>query len=256
MRLRRSTKQYRVDSKPISLSRYDVVMGGIVAGAVLLLLIISASYLRAVTTRLLDIKVPVATSKAKYAPGAPISGLFFGEVFYSGQANVTRRVVCDSYSQPLDDFDSDPNNVVENPSKPRKLTGDARQIGYLPDDVPVGENCIIEFNSNYCVPYLFGCANRDVPYFTQSFEIVSQEEAQKDPNVAQPAPVEDRKMRTKQPPTTDSNTRTTTRDDVTGDQVEVQNNNTINNQDQKTYTECVSDKQGLLPTVGGIVSCL
>lgn len=247
MRFRRSTVQY--SNQRVPLSRLDLITSLAVAGAAVLIFIIGLTYLEARFKSLVDIKVPVATSKAKYAPKSQVSALFFGEVRYKGEVGVTRRLVCEGYTRPIDDFDDDANKVVENVSTPRKLIGNAIPVGILPEDAPIGQNCIIEFNNHYCIPYLFGCVVRDYPYYTQTFEIVSQEEAQKDPN-AQPAgnitvpqnqPAQ-KNQENFQAPTSTNNGST--------------NNNITIIEDKPTYTECVADKQGLFPTVGGIVSCL
>lgn len=120
--------------------------------------------------KLVDIKIPVATTKAKYYPGQMVGGLFFGEVYYNGRVQILREVFCEDYQETIKTTDGD--ELFQGKSTPHKLSGTARNIGLLPDNAPIGENCVIQFVNTYCLKTPFGPDCREITYYTQNFEII------------------------------------------------------------------------------------
>lgn len=123
-----------------------------------------------------DIKVPVATDQATYHPGEQISGIFFGEIFHKGEVRVLREIFCREYKAIIA-----PPPVAENgdfydtQSIPRKIEGLTVTIGLLPDDVPIGSNCVLQFTNVYRIQTPFGIRHIDYQYYTQNFSIVTRE---------------------------------------------------------------------------------
>lgn len=131
------------------------------------------------------IKVPVSTDKTEYFPGQDVSGLFFGEVYYSGETRITRKIICPHFRADI----PDPNTgkrVVDTVNRPHKLDGVAAYIGKIPSDSPVGEQCIIEFNNHYDIRTPFGSRPYDYTYYTYGFAIIaSAAPVQSQPTVGQ-----------------------------------------------------------------------
>lgn len=119
-----------------------------------------------------DIKVPVATDKAEYYAGQEVSGIFFGDVYYKGRVEILREVFCKDYRGVIKTEKGD--DIFKGISAPQHLEGTSRRIGNLPDDVPVGSNCVIQFLNTYNIETPFG--NRQIvrDYYTQNFKIVDK----------------------------------------------------------------------------------
>lgn len=132
-----------------------------------------------------DIKVPVATDKASYYNGQEISGIFFGDIYYKGNVKILREVFCKDYSRvikpPAEAANGDFFDTI---STPRKIEGLTVPIGTLPDDIPLGSNCVIQFTNVYEIPTPFGTRHVEYQYYTQNFSIVTRErrEQLEDPN--------------------------------------------------------------------------
>lgn len=126
--------------------------------------------------KLLEIKVPVATDQSSYSQGEEISGLFFGENYYTGHVKVLREVYCKNYKRaiipPKENADGD---FFSTRVEPTKYEGDSRKVGNLPDDVPVGSNCVLKFLNIYEIQTPFGIRKETVEYYTQNFSIISRE---------------------------------------------------------------------------------
>lgn len=128
--------------------------------------------------KLADIKVPVATDKASYYAGQPIKGIFFGEIYYNGEVRILREVFCaDNYHRTIKPpaesaVDGD---FFATQSKPHKLDGDTIPIGTLPDDAPLGANCVLQFTNVYDIKTPFGTRHEEYQYYTQNFSIVTKE---------------------------------------------------------------------------------
>lgn len=125
-----------------------------------------------------DIKVPIATDQATYSPGEPIGGIFFGEVYYKGEVRILREVFCsENYKRaikpPLES--TAPGGYYSTQSTPRTLNGTNVAIGNLPNDIPVGANCVIKFTNLYRINTPFGTRVVEYNYYTQNFSIVSPE---------------------------------------------------------------------------------
>lgn len=122
-----------------------------------------------------DIKVPVATDKASYYAGQQISGIFFGEIFYSGNVKILREVFCKDYTRiikpPIEAANGD---FFDTQSIPRKIEGLTVPIGTLPDDIPLGSNCVIQFTNVYEIPTPFGTRHVEYQYYTQNFSIITE----------------------------------------------------------------------------------
>lgn len=126
-----------------------------------------------------DIKVPVATDQASYYPGEQISGIFFGEIFYRGEVRVLREVFCKDYHDIIVPPESARNgDFYDTQSLPRKIEGLNVNIGALPDDIPVGSNCVLQFTNVYNIPTMFGTRHIEYQYYTQNFSIVTRERRQ------------------------------------------------------------------------------
>lgn len=127
--------------------------------------------------KLADIKVPVATDKASYTVSTEISGIFFGETYHTGDVKILREVFCKNYRGviPPDSENAD-GQLFRTQARPTKLEGETIRIGVLPDDVPVGSNCVIQFTNIYDIQTPFGVRHETVLYYTQNFTIVSKEE--------------------------------------------------------------------------------
>lgn len=123
-----------------------------------------------------DIKVPVATDRSAYAPGEQIGGIFFGEIFYKGNVKVLREVYCKDYKAVIEPpAEAKNGDFYDTQSIPRKLEGLSVNIGSLPNDIPVGKNCVLQFTNVYEIPTPFGTRHIEYSYYTQNFAIISQE---------------------------------------------------------------------------------
>lgn len=132
------------------------------------------SYVRPV--QLANIKVPVATDRASYAPGEEIAGIFFGEIYYSGEVRVLREVFCKGYKNVI--LPPDGNNrdeLYSTQSVPRKIEGLTVTIGNLPENIPVGLNCVLQFTNVYRIQTPFGARQEEYQYYTQNFSIAGNE---------------------------------------------------------------------------------
>lgn len=126
--------------------------------------------------KLLEIKVPVATDQSSYSQGEEISGLFFGENYYTGHVKILREVYCKNYKgvikPPAEGADGD---FFSTRVEPFKYEGVSRRIGNLPLEVPVGSNCVLKFLNIYELQTPFGVREETVEYHTQNFAIISKE---------------------------------------------------------------------------------
>lgn len=141
---------------------------GIVIGVVALLALI---FFQVRPIKTVDIKVPVATDRSSYYPGQQVSGIFFGDVFYEGRVEVLRDVYCKNYKSVIKTNDGD--SIFRGTSKPSHLDGTSREIGQLPDKIPVGSNCVIQFANTYHIGTPFGDRTITKTYYTQNFAIIS-----------------------------------------------------------------------------------
>lgn len=134
-------------------------------------------YVRPIKTA--DIKVPVATDQASYYPGEEISGIFFGEIYHKGEVRVLREVYCKNYKNIIVPPESARNgDFYDSQSIPRKIEGLSVTIGLLPDNIPVGLNCVLQFTNVYNIPTFFGTRHVEYQYYTQNFSIVTRERRQ------------------------------------------------------------------------------
>lgn len=165
----------RYTAKVKGLAFIDLLTLGLVISAFLLAIAVGVSYVKAAyLTKLSQIEVPVATVKSEYKRGELIEGQFFGEVFWAGQVDYTRQLICPNYVDVLPSL-IDGRLIVNGKGTPRTLKGERAPIAYTPLNAPTNVNCTIQFNNHYCIPYLFGCANRDYSYYTQTFTITDDE---------------------------------------------------------------------------------
>lgn len=141
-----------------------------------LLALVALIYYQARPIKLADIKVPVATDKSSYYAGQQVGGIFFGETFYDGNVKILREVFCANYhgviKPPAESADGDFFSTI---AKPRKLDGATVPIGNLPEDVPVGQNCVIRFRNVYNIQTPFGVRHEEYEYYTQNFAIITKE---------------------------------------------------------------------------------
>lgn len=134
-------------------------------------------YVRPIKTA--DIKVPVATDQASYYPGEEISGIFFGEIYHSGEVRVLREVFCKNFRDVIKPPEAARNgDFYDTQSIPRKIEGLSVNIGLLPDDIPVGSNCVLQFTNVYEIQTFFGIRRVEYQYYTQNFSIVTKERRQ------------------------------------------------------------------------------
>lgn len=163
-------KLFKANRKPGKRHLGDLVtILGIVFGVLALLALV---YYQVRPVKTVDIKVPVATDKASYYPGQEISGLFFGEVFYSGRVEIIREVFCKDYRAIIKTDDG--SETFRGISKPTKLEGDSRKIGYLPKEIPIGSNCVLQFINTYHISTPFGERRVNYDYYTQNFSIITE----------------------------------------------------------------------------------
>ncbi|WP_438980207.1 hypothetical protein [Polynucleobacter sp.] len=126
-----------------------------------------------------DIKVPVATDQASYYPGEEISGIFFGEIYHRGEVRVLREVFCKNFHGIIAPPESAKNgDFYDTQSIPRKIEGLNVNIGLLPNNVPVGANCVLQFTNVYNIQTPFGIRRIEYQYYTQNFSIVTIERRQ------------------------------------------------------------------------------
>lgn len=161
----------------IKKNRRHIVDGITFAGVILgVLALISLIYYNVIPLRLADIKVPVATDKSSYYAGQQVGGIFFGETYHDGNVKILREVFCANYKgvikPPAESADGDFFSTI---AKPRVLDGATVPIGNLPDDVPVGQNCVIRFRNVYDIQTPFGVRHEEYEYYTQNFAIITKE---------------------------------------------------------------------------------
>jgi len=126
-----------------------------------------------------NIKVPVATDQSSYYPGEDISGIFFGDTYYSGEVRVLREVFCKNYKGVIKPpAGSAVGNFFSTQSKPRHLEGESVIVGNLPENIPVGANCVLQFTNLYEIQTPFGIRRIEYQYYTQNFAIVTKERRQ------------------------------------------------------------------------------
>lgn len=134
-------------------------------------------YVRPIQTA--NIKVPVATDQASYYPGEEISGIFFGDTYYTGEVRVLREVFCKDYkgiiAPPTGAADGD---FFSTQGKPRHLEGQTVVVGNLPANIPVGLNCVLQFTNVYEIQTPFGIRREEYQYYTQNFSILTKERRQ------------------------------------------------------------------------------
>lgn len=161
-------KRFKIDHR----KAFDTItIAAIIFG---LLALVTLVYYQARPLKLADIKVPVATDKASYNPSQEIGGIFFGETYYTGDVKILREVFCKNYRGIIKtDGDED---LFRTQARPTKFEGETYRIGLLPDDVPIGSNCVIQFTNIYDIQTPFGVRHETVLYYTQNFTIVSKEE--------------------------------------------------------------------------------
>lgn len=123
-----------------------------------------------------NIKVPVATDKAQYQPGERISGIFFGDTYFEGEVRILREVFCKNYRGViLPPEQSAIGQLFSTQARQRHLEGESVVIGNLPDNVPVGANCVLQFTNIYEIQTIFGVRHEEYQYYTQNFSIVTQD---------------------------------------------------------------------------------
>lgn len=126
-----------------------------------------------------NIKVPVATDQASYYPGEDISGIFFGDTYYTGEVRVLREVFCKDYKGVIKPpAESAIGNFFSTQGKPRHLEGQTIIVGNLPSNIPVGSNCVLQFTNVYEIQTPFGIRRLEYQYYTQNFSIVTKERRQ------------------------------------------------------------------------------
>jgi hypothetical protein len=151
-----------------------ITISGIIIGIIAL---VSLLFYYTIPMKFADIKVPVATDKSSYYPSQEVGGIFFGEIFYNGEVRILREVFCANYHgiiTPPDNATVD-GNFLGWQSKARKLNGTTIDIGVLPEDVPVGANCVIQFTNVYNIQTPFGIRKEEYQYYTQNFSITTKE---------------------------------------------------------------------------------
>lgn len=125
------------------------------------------------------IKVPVATDQASYYPGEEISGIFFGDTYYSGEIRVLREVFCKDYKGVIKPPpEAAVGNFFSTQAKPTHLEGQTIIVGNLPSNVPAGSNCVLQFTNVYDIQTPFGLRKVEYQYYTQNFSIVTKERRQ------------------------------------------------------------------------------
>lgn len=145
--------------------------------AFIALIVLVWLYVRPIATA--NIKVPVATDQASYYPGEEISGIFFGDTYYTGEIRVLREVFCKDYKGVIKPpAESSVGNFFSTQSKPRHLEGQTIIVGNLPSNVPVGSNCVLQFTNVYEIQTPFGIRRLEYQYYTQNFSIVTKERRQ------------------------------------------------------------------------------
>lgn len=144
---------------------------------VIALIILVWLYVRPIETA--NIKVPVATDQASYYPGEEISGIFFGDTYYTGEVRVLREVFCKDYKGIIKPpVGASAGDFFTTQGKPRHLEGQSVVVGNLPADMPVGLNCVLQFTNVYEIQTPFGLRRIEYQYYTQNFSIVTVERRQ------------------------------------------------------------------------------
>lgn len=136
-------------------------------------------YLYARPIKTATIKVPVATDQASYYPGEEISGIFFGDTYYTGEIRILREVFCKDYKGVIKPPpESAVGNFFSTQARPSHLEGQTIVVGNLPANVPTGSNCVLQFTNVYEVQTIFGIRRLEYQYYTQNFSIVTKERRQ------------------------------------------------------------------------------
>ena len=129
-----------------------------------------------IPVRTADIKVPVATDKSSYYPGQNVSGIFFGETYFKGEVRILREVFCKDYKATIAPPAGNAfGDFFSTQTEPRKFEGQSVYIGKLPDNIPIGLNCVLQFTNVYIVNTPFGDRTERYQYYTQNFAIISKE---------------------------------------------------------------------------------
>lgn len=134
-------------------------------------------YIRPIKTA--NIKVPVATDQASYYPGEEISGIFFGDTYYTGEIRILREVFCKDYRGIIKPPpEAAVGDFFSTQARPGHLEGQSVSVGSLPETIPVGSNCVLQFTNVYEVQTPFGIRRIEYQYYTQNFSIVTRERRQ------------------------------------------------------------------------------
>lgn len=143
------------------------------------LALLSLVYYQVRPLKLADIKVPVATDLASYYPSQSIGGIFFGDTYYNGQVKILREVFCKNYRGVIEPPKlSADGNFFNTQSRAQHLDGENVAIGYLPKDIPIGSNCVLQFTNVYDIKTPFGTRHEEYQYYTQNFSITTKERRQ------------------------------------------------------------------------------
>lgn len=148
-----------------------ITISGITFGTIALIILILCQIY---PIKFADIKVPVATDKDQYSPSQQVDGIFFGDIYYNGEVKILREIFCANYHAVIEPAVADDENDDFQlwQSKARKLDGVTVTIGVLPANVPIGQNCVIQFTNVYTTQTPFGIRHDEYQYYTQNFSII------------------------------------------------------------------------------------
>ena len=174
MRLKNYTKSLTqtFKGKFEGLHTLDIFTMALVAGASGLVAIIVVTYFLATQQKLSEYVTPIPLEQKTYVRGELIRGFFKGKKIYDGKVTIVRQLSCNNgFTATLPDLDTD-KKYFESVGQARTIDGTrARGIAELPDNVKPGASCIVAFNHEACIPYLFGCYVQYYAYVSLPFTV-------------------------------------------------------------------------------------
>lgn len=153
----------------------DFLLIASILAAVVLVGAIAVTYYMATQQKLSAYVTPIPLTQKEYARGEVIAGYYEGRKIYDGAVEITRQISCnDGYVETLPDLRTG-DLYTKSILPAREIDGTmARNIAEIPENVTQGTSCIIAFDHQACIEYLFGCYEQHYTYVSLPFTIAQE----------------------------------------------------------------------------------